>query len=246
MKSKLNAGLIAGLFIFGTVGWSEASLTTIGHAVYTDSAGNTGSYNLIYDADSPLGPITWLDYNNNNANWTNQTNWAASLNNLGELEYHLSPGITMNWTGDWRLSARLSPEGNDGQTDTLNYWKENSEMGHLFYSELGLGLGDNTIAEVLNASEFNNLIASPSLFSGWPGYWIGKTSENDSQTLFSFRFENYNDVQLYPTIEIESAIIHGVAVRSGEISVVPIPGAIWLLGSGLIGLATLRKKRQMG
>jgi len=37
---------------------------------------------------------------------------------------------------------------------------------------------------------------------------------------------------------------YGLAVRNAEVSVVPVPGAVWLLGSGLVGILGFRKKRR--
>ena len=38
----------------------------------------------------------------------------------------------------------------------------------------------------------------------------------------------------------------GVAVRNGQVSAIPVPGAVWLLGSGLTGLSPLVGKRGKG
>lgn len=43
---------------------------------------------------------------------------------------------------------------------------------------------------------------------------------------------------------MENNLLSAVAVHSGDIAAVPIPGAVWLLGSGLIGLVGLRRKFQ--
>ncbi|MCP3873898.1 MAG: VPLPA-CTERM sorting domain-containing protein [Desulfobacteraceae bacterium] len=34
-----------------------------------------------------------------------------------------------------------------------------------------------------------------------------------------------------------------MAVRCGQVSAIPVPGAVWLLGSGLFGLTGLRRKQ---
>lgn len=45
---------------------------------------------------------------------------------------------------------------------------------------------------------------------------------------------------LYPDPGVEDPALH--ARNNYEFNVVPIPGAVWLLGSGLIGLVSLRRK----
>lgn len=87
---KLLAGLIAGLFMFGIAGMAQASLTHIGYAKYDNGTDDRG-YKLIYDDDLQL---TWLDYTHWMGRWQYQMDWAASLNNPGELEYYFSSGIT--------------------------------------------------------------------------------------------------------------------------------------------------------
>ena len=53
------------------------------------------------------------------------------MNDPDELEYYLFPGVTVNWAGeDWRLpDAGTDPQSGFNVTT--------SEMGHLYYDELG-------------------------------------------------------------------------------------------------------------
>ena len=66
MKKRFLSVLAAGLFILTIAGLANAALTTIGTAGYDSNHSGTiesdENYNLIYDADGPLGPVTWLDY----------------------------------------------------------------------------------------------------------------------------------------------------------------------------------------
>ncbi len=97
---------------------ANAALTNLG----TDSLGNP----LIYDSDFN---ITWYDYTKSQDTWDNQMTWAS--------------GLTVNFGGtiydDWRLPSTVDGPyvwGNDGTT-TAGYNITSSEMGHLFYTELG-------------------------------------------------------------------------------------------------------------
>lgn len=71
--------------------------------------------------------------------------WAARLNDAGEITYNLS--VPMNWAGEWRLPATVDgsrvygwegdPDGDGNYDYTAGYNLANSEMGHLYYTELG-------------------------------------------------------------------------------------------------------------
>jgi hypothetical protein len=40
----------------------------------------------------------------------------------------------------------------------------------------------------------------------------------------------------------KNGTFYAMAVHPGDVSAVPVPGAVWLLGSGLLGLIGIRKK----
>ncbi len=146
---------------------TQAGLQTIGTATYKSS-----DYNLIYDNDLN---ITWLDYSNAENNWSTQMGWAAGLNDAGVVTYNYNPGVTMIWSADWRLPTTESPESNpewnvDG-TSWLGVNITTSEMGHLFYTELGnigeydtfenltgCGEGNSLPSCLTNTGDFQNLV----------------------------------------------------------------------------------------
>ena len=121
--------LLSLAMVIGFNGLSQASLMHIGFATYDDGSANIGSYKLIYDYDLEL---TWLDYTNPTvAGWQTHMDSAASLNNPGVLEFYSLSGITMNWAGEvWRLPM-------SGRNPVKGYYQTDSEMGHLYYTELG-------------------------------------------------------------------------------------------------------------
>jgi len=220
MKKRFLTVLVTGLFLLTMTGLAQAALTTIGTATY-----NGSNYNLIYDADGPLGPVTWLDYSHSPQPWNDQIIWAATLGD--KLTVTLNPGYTtsISWLVDWRLpSAGANPQSGYNQTT--------SEMGDLFYNELGLSAyPPYTTTEQLNATSFDNLIAFC--------YWSGAEDAGNPGDAWHFDLDDGVQGGHY-----EGGSCYGLAVRSGQVSAVPIPGAIWLLGSGLAGVVALGKRRK--
>jgi hypothetical protein len=203
--------------IFSFAGTAIASLTTIGTATY---GGN--EYNLIWDDDNNGKSLVWLDYANGGTKWTDQNAWAAGLD--GDLSVNLN-GYTIAWQEDtWRLSC--------GNRTTEGYDLPNSEMAHLFYEELGNNSG------TFETGPFNN-IASGIYWTGTDYPWF------DPWAWFFVWGEawgSYSSSGLQ-SYEMENAEYMGLAIREGAVSPVPVPAAVWLLGSGLLGLTGLRRRR---
>lgn len=203
---------------------SQAALTTIGTATYGGV-----DYKLIWDNNE--NSVVWLDYSNSATTWAAQNAWAAGLN--AELTYNIDAAYTVDWSDTgWRL-----PDTVDGPyeywydgTTTAGYNITTSEMGHLYYEEFGnLGLMDTSgnlpppgwILQNTNG-DFDNIL----WFTSW--YWSG-TEYTDSSN-YAWRFSmGYG----YQDIISKGDSGYGLAVRSGKVSALPVPGAIWLLGSAV-------------
>lgn len=173
-------------------------------------------------------------FNNGSMTWGGAMKWIGAMNAANYLGYH-----------DWRLPDTLPPNAGDPSCNAR--WNcTGSEMGHLFYNELGgvatlslTGPSNNSIADTHNAnySLFQNL--QPSDQGVQPNsYWSGTGYEFAPEMAWSFGVYYGDQSVLY-----KSAPIYALTVRSGDVAAVPLPGAAWLLGSGLLGLIGAARRR---
>ncbi len=239
--------LLCALFLFsGITSVANATLVTIGKAEYLGS-----DYNSIWDNDDDL---VWLDYTKSYSNWNAQVAWALGLNGDDVLDIDLFAGYAVDWgSNSWRLPTTVDGtrvcgyEGdpnNDGvYTYTYGYNLANSEMGHLFYDELG-----NT--------GYRNIDGSYNTVPGAPDYFLQNTGDFDnlvaswcwSGTEYADYTGNawYFDVDYgYQDFSNEYSSGYGLAVRSGQVSAssVPEPGTVFLLGLGLLGFSGLSRRK---
>lgn len=179
-------------------------------------------------------------------NWWGANAWVNYLNSISYA------GET-----DWRLpiigpvnGSTLNPNVSfDGTTDRgFNSAAVNgtaSELAHLFYHELGNLAQFNTagVAQtgfgVTNAGPFANL--------GNSGYWSGTEAgaEYAQGATFAWIFGTANGGQgAGPKINQDGLFPYfGWAVSPGQVAPVPVPAAVYLFGSGLIGLAGLARRQ---
>lgn len=216
MKRIFNLLLVL-VIVIGIYVPAHATLINRG----TDTLGNR----LIYDDDLN---ITWYDFTKSADNWGNQVIWADALSvTFGSTVYD-----------DWRLPSTVDGVyawGSDGTT-TAGYNITSSEMGHLFYAELGnLGYYDtsgNSQAGwgLTNTGEFQHLQANV--------YWSGTEYSAGPRYAWNFNFD-YG----FQFAVGKNDGFYAMAGRPGDVSTsVPEPATMFLLGSGLVGMAVLRKR----
>ncbi len=232
MKQQLFAGFATGLMIICVAGSADASLLVDG-TVYYDGADRQ----LIYDSDLN---ITWLDYSHEVAGWKDQTAWA----------YNLSLTVGGKTYSDWRLPDTVEGPyhyGISGYT-TAGYNITTSEMGYLFYTELcnkgyyGTQYNPPEYDHpenwgLSNKGPFQNLITD--------GYWSGTAHDGSlDATPQTDAPGAWNFITFYGRQGVfdDSRWMLGMAVMPGRVSPVPAPASMFLLGSGLIGLLSLRRK----
>ena len=173
--------------------------------------------------------ITWLASANTNGlmTWSQANAWAAGL-------------IVGGFSG-WRLPTTLQPDASCGtQYYGLSYGYNctGSEMGHLFYKELG-GVAGQSISATHNANYGLFQGSFQNILSNYPGnYWSGTEYPGYPTGAPYFNFYSGGQDQNSRGLNMLA-----LAVRPGDVAAVPVPAAAWLLGSGLLGLIGVARRR---
>lgn len=213
--SSANAGLVA---------------SADGQTVYDSDLHVTWLANANLAATNTFG-VSGINANGT-MTWYTAQSWIGAMNAANYLGY-----------SDWRLPT-ITDTGTPGcnfsfsGTDCgYNVNTVTSEMAHLFYDELGNksyfntdGTGPQAGWGLTNTGPFNNLQSSY--------LWSG--TEYAPDTRFALVFSFYHGGQGTTS---NGDNLYALAVRPGQIAAVPVPGAMWLLGSGLIGLLGVARRK---
>jgi hypothetical protein len=187
------------------------------HAALVDNGGG-----LIYD---DALDITWSQPDALRT-WNNANTWAA--------------GLTLGGVSGWRLpyisvAAGAGPTTSSPincSTATEPDCRDN-ELGYMFYQNLSGTLGFSILT-----SGDPDLALFPSLVSH--GYWSGTEFDFFGAWLFDFSGGGQGDVSKDPRVGSN----YSWAVHVGNVGAVPVPAAVWLFGSGLLGLIGMSRRKK--
>ncbi|RLA43433.1 MAG: hypothetical protein DRR42_21760 [Gammaproteobacteria bacterium] len=206
-----------------------------GEAVYDTDLNITWLANVNLAVTNTFG-VAGITENTGAMNWVSANEWIAAMNVDGGAGYL---GIS-----NWRLPTTLFPDPGctfdpepEITENSLGYNCSGSEMGHLFYTELGAvaQLGDiYASGDPAELAKFTNL-------AGSNAFWSGNEDPLLSWAAIYFQLGTSGGQFSQSKTTVTMSV---VAVADGDVaaSVVPIPGAFWLFASGLIGLSSLRRK----
>ena len=211
MKLQCFALFFAAASVFGSAAHASLESRLNGQAVY-----------------DPTRNLTWLA----NANLLGQSSWTVAQEQIVILN-------SQNYLGfnDWRLpTTPLQDPACSSSDGTNGFGCTGSEMGHLFYEELGGSAGSS----ILNVSN-----SQLTLFTDvQPGYYWSSTLSPIFPGPFTFVFgsgaqdaSNNYDSPYYSWL-----------VRSGDVNAVPVPASALLFASGLLalGVRMTRKASVLG
>lgn len=223
---RLAGAFCACVFSAGLVTSAEAALVSRlnGQAVYDTDLNITWLADANLAANDTFGVSGIV--NGGTMTWDTAQSWIGAVNASNYLGY-----------SDWRLPVSLQPDPNCSyQSGSLSagYNCSGSEMGHLFYTELE-GVAGTSILTTHNSylSLFSNVQVDGN-------YWTGTEYAPDtagSAWIFGFLYGGQD-------ADYKSAHLRALVVRSGDVTAVPVPAAVWLFGSGLVGLFGLARRRQ--
>lgn len=213
--------------------------STSAHAALISRLGGQAIYdtdlNITWIADANLaqtqtfGVAGISDYGQ--MNWYAANDWIAAMNAANYLGF-----------SNWRLPTTVQPDISCIPNGFSLFYVGGpgcyvGEMGHLHYDEFGgtyaISYSLDDLADPgdpIELAKFSNIQIVK--------YWTSTSLENDPDRAWNFSFAFGSQDALYKA----DAPLHVLAVRDGDVGVVPIPAALWLFGSGLLGLAAIGRK----
>ncbi len=184
------------------------------------------------------------------ATWGGALHWIDAMNTANHLGYN-----------DWRLPTMID-NGNDGCNHSFSGGTDcgsnvlrgpgstppvgnQSEMASLFYDTLGnLAYYDTAGNPNQPGYGLQNVTNNGNTFYNFlpDAYWSGLEYAPIATNAWSFFVRN-NTGAGAQTLTSKNGGLFALVVRPGDVSAVPVPAAVWLMGSALFGLAGFRRKK---
>jgi len=216
MKKKHLAGLAFGLFLFGMIGITNAAIIFSNYGD-GDTHSTTGGWSALYNVQPPYYPT--------------ETDWDVAMTFTPTDNYYLDTiEITVGLiVGDNQLDVWLMTSSNNMPDKIIETFHLSDSMDVHTWDHHDPIIIDSFSNPILNAD-------TP--------YWLVISTPTEGTAVVWYK----NSVgQIGPRAiwdgyswSIANNITPSVFRVNG--SPVPLPGAIWMLGSGLAGFAGLRRK----
>ena len=170
----------------------------------------------VYD---DVADLSWTTNANINGlmTWEEANDWAATLE--------------IDGVGGWRLPTTLQPDascssgfdpGGGFGTQNYGYNCSGSEMGNLYNVEGVTAASMDLFNSVQSYGYWSSTEYAPSPAVAWDFF-------------FGIGYQGYGN---------KGGDFYAWAVQSGNVGEVPVPAAVWLFGSGLLGLIGLGRQRR--
>jgi len=202
------------------------------------------------DANAAVGSI-YDTYNPGTGmmNWHNANAWVADLSINGVTGWRLPDTNPIDGTtaddNDWSYNGSEDLGFNVSAPGTLYAGSTASEMAYMFYNTLGnLGVCNPTLSTTTNCanqSGWGLSNAGPFINIQSSAYWSATEFDPNIGNAWTFHFDDGDQFRSSKYNDFYSAW----AVQSGDVSAVPVPAAVWLFGSGLIGLIGIAKRKKI-
>jgi len=161
-----------------------------------------------------------------NSGWMTWWGAKAWVNYLNQINYGGSDSWALPSTIDDDSVSTGYPDGATGNSSPSS-----SQLAQLFYGGLG------QVARTAITSEHNGSYA---LFSQVQSFIYWSDTEYLTSPEKAWGFLSANGGQGHGNKALN---LFALAVSPGDIAATPIPGAVWLLGSGLLGVFGLRRRK---
>lgn len=198
------------------LGTLEASNPNLVNTIISDIGSISDTPN-VYDSPANSGThnLTTDDFGSNG-----KVNWFGAQAFIKYLNKTNYGGSSL-----WALPG-AGPQPEYSPSDTTS-----TEFGNLFYNELG-SFKSFAIKDI--TATFDN--------EQYTGYWLATEVRLSPDAAYRFgtgRFTGGEQVAYFKTSQF-----YAWAITPGQVAAVPVPGAVWLFGSGMLGLVGLKRQRQ--
>jgi hypothetical protein len=239
IKPRLAAGLLLSLTSF----IAQAALIDRGNGLLYDDV-----LDITWLQDANYAKTSGYDVDGK-MDWSRATAWADNLVYSGYSDWRLASNTPINGSS-FNYTLKYDGSSDRGYNITSPY----SELAYMYHVNLDLKSSFSTSATsqedygIFGNGTYNgtNIISFGQNDVGLVKnlqayyYWSGT---NELNSAYVWAFNNANGDQIYFD---KAKQLYAWAVRDGDVaapvSAVPVPAAVWLFGSGLLGLMGLKRR----